>query len=217
MQNKLSVMNEQYLKDDPAERFYISAKSRGALLTVMGMVGGEQDFIDESKINVMTRSLHEGWTIDDIPAMANSIRAGSFNRGANTALGGYEVKIIARIFQNYTIFMGDCQTKMGASVKISAVNADVFSGRYFVNGLAVDTNDLKTKIGKIVYIRSPGYCNSEGFTICSKCMGDTISNSTVRIPALMTGAIGSFLSLFLSLMHGQSLKTERYNYKERIT
>jgi hypothetical protein len=217
LQNKLAALNDEYLKDDPAERFYIKKKSKTSLLKVTGMVGAEQDFIDESKINVMTRSLHEGWGVDNIQMMANAIRAGSYNRGTNTALGGYEVKIIARIFQNYSITLIDCNTKLGAFVKINKINVKNFNGRYLVDGTVLNEGILMDKIGQYIKIRSPGYCNTPGAAICTKCIGETITNTSIRIPALMTTAIANFLSLFLALVHGQALATERFDYRERIS
>jgi hypothetical protein len=218
LQAKLVALDVEYIKGDPAERFILSEKTRQSRLRTMTMIGAEQDFIDESKINVLEASLAEGWEVKDIPVIANTIRGGSYNRGVNTALGGTEVKISARSFQNYKVVRADCQTTNGLLAKINSDNYKQFIGRYPINkDKPLLEEDLVKLIDKTVVLRSPTYCVSEGTTMCYKCVGDTIANSGVGINGLIITLTSSFLNLFMALMHTQRLSSHRYNYLNRIT
>lgn len=220
IQKQLVALDKEYLKGDPSERFFITGKAVTSRLRTKGMYGAEQDFVDESKFEVMVQSLSEGWRIENLPMMANAIRGGSFNRGANTALGGNEVKIAARVFQNYTIKIEDCHTKLGLSLLVNEDNYKSYEGRYLVGNIKPLTDDImKTHIGKYVILRAPNHCLGDGTNgvFCKKCMGDLISNSGIGITALMTTVLSSFLSLFLALMHGSTLSVKEYDYINRIT
>jgi len=218
IQNQLMDLDKQYLKGDPSERFYISPKTLNSRLRTHAMVGAEQDFIDESKISVMTNSLSEGWGIKEIPAIANMIRGGSFNRGQSTALAGVEVKITGRIFQNYNINNEDCHTPRGLIIVIKSDNYDNYIGRYLLGKEEpIKPGELKHYIGKHVIIRSPTYCITQHTSFCKKCMGDIVSTSEVGINAQMTSITSTFTSIFLALVHTQALTTHRYNYLDRLT
>ena len=218
LQSKLSKIDDEYLKGDPSERFFISRKPKMSRLRTEGMYGAEQDFIDESKISVMENSLSEGWKVKDLPMMANNIRGGSINRGINTALGGVTVKEVARIFQNYTVNPNDCLATHGLTVQLTADNAKNYVGRYLLTkSIPLTAEDCKHHIGKSIVIRSPTYCLSPGASICKICIGDTIANSGIGINALMMGMSSTFLSLFMAAMHTSALSTQRYNHHNRIT
>jgi len=218
LQAILVQMDKDYLAGDPAERFFIKKKSEMARLRTKGMFGAEQDFTNESKISVMTNSLEEGWEIKDLPMLNNTIRGGSFFRGAQTALAGYETKVIARIYQNYNFVDKDCGTKHGAIVNINSLNYKNFIGRYLLGKEdPLEVNDLEKLIGKTIIIRSPMYCVLEETNYCYKCIGDNIAKSGIGVTALMTAISSTFLSLFLAVMHTAGVTTHKYNYLDRIT
>jgi hypothetical protein len=166
----------------------------------------------------MTSSLSEGWEAKDIPMLANTIRGGSYSRAVNTALGGAEVKVTGRAFQNYTVVKNDCQVKRGLKIHINKNNVNNFEGRYLVGKETPLTNEeVASHLNKVIEIRSPTYCLTEGTSICAKCMGDIIANSNVGIPGLMTGVTTKFLGLFMSLMHTSAMSTAEYDFTDRIT
>ena len=219
LQAKISKLDSDYLIGDPSERFFITGKAALARLRMMGMYGAEQDYHDETKISVMTNSLDEGWDIKDIPMLANNIRGGSYSRAQDTALGGAEVKITGRIFQNYKIVTIPCNTTRGLKVEINHDNYTNYIGRYIVGDSdhPLTLDKLKHSIGKDIIVRSPTYCTSDGTSLCCKCMGDIISNSGLGMTVLMNGITNSFLSLFLALIHGSTLSTYKYSYVNRIS
>jgi len=218
IQDQIQAMDAEYLKYDPTVTFNSTKKNKISRLKIMGMVGAETDFIDEGKITIITNSLTEGITPKDIPSMANVVRGGSYNRGANTALGGASVKEVARVFQNMKIVDKTCDTKVGIFVPITPLNSGKFVGRYLVGkNNPLTKSELESHIGKTLEIRSTTYCTSEGSTFCRYCVGDVISNSGVGINALMMNCLSTFLSLFMAMMHGTQLSVCKYSYKDRIT
>lgn len=218
IQKQLQEVDEAYLKDDPSSRFIIKDKAKTSRLKIQGLLGSEADFIDETKYSLITRSLDEGWTAKELPIIVNSLRGGSFNRGANTALGGYENKIVGRVFQNYKITEDDCYTTLGLPYIVNSDNYSFLVGRYITSDPKVLTlAHAKSLIGKTIHLRDPNFCNLPGTTFCKKCFGDVVSQSSVGLTAKMTTITSEFLSIFLALFHQTVLKTERYDYRNRIT
>lgn len=219
IQKELVKMDREYLKGDSSMGFFIKGKSMNMTrLRTMSMYGAEPDFYDESKISVINNSLTEGWTVEDLPILINSARGGSYSRSASTALGGDEVKVTTRVFQNYTLSDNDCHTKNGLIATINNDNYDKFIGRYLVGSetpLTIET--CKLLIGKRVLMRSPAYCRTEGTTICKRCIGDIVANSEVGMTALTSTVTSAFLSMYMALTHTSELSLHRYSFKDRIT
>ncbi len=218
IQKQIQTLDKEYLSGDASERFLVTNNAVLSRLKTQGLMGAENDFIDESKVNVITRSLDEGWKAEDIPILANSLRGGSYNRGSNTALGGYQNKIVGRIFQNYKIVDDDCFTTLGLTILINEDNYSFFVGRYLVNeDKPLTIEKLKTLQGKTIIIRDPTFCNSPNVSFCKKCFGHAVADSNVGLTAKMTTITSVFLSLFLALFHNSVLITQKYNYHNRIT
>lgn len=213
----------EYLKGDPAENYYIKAKdiNMSSMRTKL-FYGAEPNFYDETKIDVIQKSLNEGWDVEDMQSIINAIRGGSYARGKETAMGGAEVKVSNRIFQNYTITDDDCLTKKGLNIFITNTNYNKLVGRYLIgNTKPLDEDTLKKNIGKYLFIRSPYLCitgnttNSTSF--CKKCIGDKIANSGIEINAMTTTANSEFMQVFMKLVHTTELSVAKYNYLERMT
>ena len=77
------------------------------------MHGGEKSFIDDSKIEVTKFSLADGWDLNELPKVVNSLRDGAYGRGTATAMGGERVKKFQQTFQNSSISLEDCGTDKG--------------------------------------------------------------------------------------------------------
>jgi hypothetical protein len=122
------------------------------------------------------------------------------------------------MFQNYKVVMTDCGTPYGAEVYISDNEVNMFDGRYLMQKgkpiQLIKPGMLKEYVGKYITIRNPNQCNAGGeqggTTVCNICIGEAIANSSVGIPAIMTLGISTFLSLFMMLIHAQTLRTTRF-------
>lgn len=216
---ELTKLEKEYLKGDPAERFLLSGKSYGVVRkNLYASQGGTAKFDDPSEMDFVYSSLMEGLKPEDIPVVINKLRSGSYDRGASTALGGYEAKVVSRIFQNLKIAEDDCRVEYGHPFKINQHNYKQFIGRYTpksTKGLTADT--LKTYIGKELIMRYPGTCKTKSGNLCRRCMGDIVGDAATSLTSLMAAVASRFLSIFLAAFHGSQLKTQQLNFDEIIT
>ena len=223
IETKLTKMDRDDFKGDPAEGFLIKDKNfdvqrKRAFI----MLGAEMGFNDSKDgVEPITKSLREGLDIDNLPAMVNNLRSGSYSRGAETALGGESVKYFYRIFQNTTISEEDCGTNTGIYWKVTNDNLKRLVGMH-MGGLSQNTDivhpdisrltevKLKDLLGKTILVRSPQVCKTPAPSYCARCMGDTLAiNPTgVHVAASDVGSI--FMSTFMGAMHGKALRTAKF-------
>lgn len=209
--DELTKMDRAWMKGDPGDRFYFKAKSYDVVrLKVFIMQGISSGFGEAG--DLIPTSLDEAWDISKLPAMVNQLRDGSFSRGAQTALGGVEVKFNNRIFQNSTVAEDDCGAKRGITVRMTSDKLPYYIGNYrLVNGTPklLSEEELKTLVGQTLQVRSPLYCHTEGANFCTKCIGEAIASTPEALSAYAASIGSTFLSLFMAAMHGKSMKTER--------
>jgi hypothetical protein len=218
-------MDREWLAGDPSLEFYsvhgkYFSKVRKKLF---GMFGGEAPFSDAVVMTLIERSLEEGIDPEDLPLMINSLREGTFNRGAQTQLGGESTKTIYRMVGTSRIVEEDCGVRYGVPFNVTELNHKDFIKYYaIVEGkdiLLTDTS-IKPFVGKTVEIRSPLTCQSGksdgGRNVCERCSGLDLSEIKDGIPATAAQIGGRFLSAFLAAMHGKSLSTHELDLKLRI-
>ncbi len=211
IEKELIDMDREYIKDDPSSGFYKSAKAFNVTRKqAYIMHGGEASFEDPSKIEVIPRSLQDGWNVDDLPALINSLRDGSYARSTQTALGGEAVKTITRVFQNSFISEDDCKDKVGMPMAINEMNYREFIGRRLVSDPSKPLTEavLKNSVGKTLVLRSPMACKVPFTDYCKVCMGDAIADNDKALSLLASATGSSFLSLFLSKFHQSNIQTE---------
>jgi hypothetical protein len=212
IEKQLVDIYKDYIKGDISEGFFLDEKIYSVVLKKSYiMLGSEPKLEDPNKINLSVTSLKEGWQVKDLPMIANSLRMGSYNRGAATALGGEAAKFSSRIYQNTKLIPGDCGSTVGIPVNVNKYNVDSFNGRaMLVNGKPVYLNkgDLAKHLGKTVYMRSPQTCNTPSGDFCEVCMGKEVTEVGLGLGP-QASAVGSvFLSQSLAAMHGTSLSLE---------
>ena len=211
---------KEYIKGDPAEGYYIDKKGMNVALKRSAMMfGGEPKLDDTTKVNLNVPSLMEGWDMDKLPDMINSLRMGSYSRGKETALGGEAAKFSARVYQNTKLTDKDCGSIVGVPFRITTYNADAFVGRYrIVSGKPkeIKAGDLNGFIGKTVIIRSPMTCWEKNGNYCPVCMGREISESGIGIGVMASAISSVMLNVFMSKMHGRVLEYAEYDYEQSI-
>lgn len=213
IQNILTEAIKEDIKGDPSEDFIVKAEKQvaTAMLRTQVMYGSEPDFYDENKITLMKGSLYEGWQKEDVPMMTNISRGGSLARGLETALGGYEVKLTSRNFQNYTIESDDCGVTYGMFTTFDKTNYSRFVGRYLPNrNEPITLDEAKSFIGKEIELRSPFSCLGGMPTYCKKCFGDNVVNAEIGLNGQATMLTSKFMDLFMQMMHTTALSTEEY-------
>jgi len=218
IQAELSRFLKEELKGDPSLGYLIKDKSFDVTrLQTYATFGAEPDFFDESKVSLVRPSLTEGWGVNEMPVLVNGSRSGSFWRGAGTAVGGYKTKVISRIFQNYHIRGEDCGTQLGRLVKINAVNAPMYVGRYVVGKAnPLTLSELKAAIGKTLEIRSPGYCKQSQTDTCKRCVGDVVANAAGSVNSMAITMTSAIMSSAMAAMHTTALSTNKYSFRDRI-
>lgn len=216
---ELTKMDRAWMAGDPGERFYIKDKSYDIVrLKVFIMQGISSGFGVAG--DLIPTSLDESWDISKLPAMVNQLRDGSYGRGAQTALGGVEVKFNNRIFQNSTIAEQDCGSKRGLATVMTKDKVPHYVGNYhLVNGKVERMSEelLLASIGKTFNVRSAAYCLTEGANFCATCMGDRIAETPQALSIHAAGLGSMMMSAFMKLMHGKSLKTAQLDVHASLT
>jgi hypothetical protein len=216
--DELIAMDRAWIKGDVSEGFYIKSKSFEVVRKKMFLLqGSEQGFGIAG--GLITTSLSEGWNIKDLPAMSNALRDGSYNRGAQTALGGEATKYNYRIFQNTSVSEDDCGTTLGLPYNITKDNAAYFVSYTCVEGnqqTEITDENLDKFIGKQVIVRSPAYCKTPGVNFCRVCTGKKLAETPEAISTYVASVGSTFLSLFLASMHGKSMKLVEVDFTQTI-
>lgn len=214
----LVELDKEWLKDDPSDDFYISKGSREVKRKKMHyMQGAEMAFTDGSKASLVSKALSEGWDIDKMPELMNSLREGSYSRGKLTALGGEAVKYFMRVFQNTKVSMDDCGTTTGREKTITKDNMSRYVGFYEITGSEtrlLDEDTLKSLVGKTIVVRSPMYCKAPKTDFCVKCVGNPNSENPKALGSAVASVGSEFMSIFMAAAHATQLKTESWSLDE---
>jgi hypothetical protein len=218
IQDELIQMDRDWIKGDPSEGFFISGKSFNTARKRMFVIHGpEAGFNEGSNAELVVNSLNEGWDTTKLPAMFNSSRAGSFYRGALTALGGEAVKFFMRVFQNTNIGEDDCKSTLGLDRFIDPDRLDYFEGLWEMtkDGLVNLTKErLQQVSGKKVTTRSPNYCKTGHTDYCAKCCGLRLSSNPYGLGAENTSVASMFMAIMMASAHAKELKTARLDFRK---
>lgn len=217
---EVEKLDREWLKGDPSEKFYLKDKAYAVTRKKMfGVYGGEAGLGDGTSMDFIDKPLSEGLDTEKLPAMINSLRSGSYDRGTQTALGGVAVKQFFRVFQNSNITEKDCGSPIGILREVRSDNAKRFIGFYHLvnrKPLQITEENVKELIGKTIEMRSPAVCKTPLTDFCEVCMGDTNSRNKNGLGAAASEIGSMFMNLFLKSMHGKSLKSVRINILKDI-
>lgn len=224
IEEELVKMDMDYMATDPdggAGFFVKEKKSYGVVRKrLYSMHGAEMAFKDGTRATLVVNSLNEGWDVDKMPDMINSLREGSYNRGRDTALGGEAVKFLGRVFQNTTITEKDCGSKLGWEKEFTNDNYRRYVGFYRVtpNGSEEITEEFaKASIGKKISVRSPMLCKTPKTGFCQCCMGNPNAINPTALGLLAADLGSQLMYVFMGAMHGKVLSVAHYSYKHSIT
>ncbi len=215
-------LDKEWLKDDPTSKFYRVKESKyysDIRRRQFYMFGGESPFGDGTTVEFISKSLEQGIDTDKLPTLWNSLRYGSFNRGKQTQLGGESTKTIYKMLGTYKIAEEDCGTKVHLPIKVLPEIANTFIGHYHVvNGenIIITRDNIESLIGTTVNLRTLITCKTPGFAVCAICAGSAMSIRPDGLAAGSGGVGGRFLTAFLKAMHKATLKTTKWNFKERL-
>ncbi|QAX96024.1 hypothetical protein [Vibrio phage vB_VmeM-Yong XC32] len=203
----ITEADREYMAGDDASKFFLKDKAYAVVRKKLFHVqGGLAKLDDPSKMDYIPRSLGEGYAAEDLPAIINSLRSGSYDRGASTALGGEAAKFSNRVFQNLKIAEDDCRTMVGKPELVEAGRDLV--GRYIVGrDEPISEQEFAKLIGTEIILRDPTACKTKNRGYCARCMGDKEVNSNVGLGPRMAEMCNVFMSISLAAFHGTASKT----------
>lgn len=202
----------QYLKGDKSKDFLISKKSREVARRKLFLdYGSDVGLTDSFKADMVQKSLSEGWQIEKMPTMINALRAGSYNRGAETQLGGEAVKWLYRASSNINILDTDCQSSIGMTELIDKNNVKTLVGKRVMNGnqttLVENKEQADTYLGKVITRRTPLYCKLLSTDWCRYCLGETLGTNKDAAAVAVSNLGSSILGIALKAFHSSGIST----------
>lgn len=222
IQKKLVEFDANWRKGDPGNRFLITKKSVNlARMQKVMMYGAETIDSDKGgKVQLHENSLYEGWTPESFTTMCTTARLKSFSRGAETALGGVEVKWLLRASGNINVTIDDCGSSLGALRAINNDSAKSLVGfSYLVNGKSKkisSTEDLSTYMGKVLMIRSPMYCDMGHTDYCRACVGPRLSSTPYALSSAISAYGSAFLLSSLGKAHSKAIEVAQMDLNEDL-
>lgn len=221
IQMELVELDMSTLSDDESRDFYVKNKSWGVIrmkrFIMYGLDGG---FGDQNDAKLIKKSLDEGWDVDAMPAMIDSLRSGSYARGKETALGGKSVKDFYRIFQNVSVSEDDCKNNNGFIYDITESDKSRFVGLNAVKGnqyYMLTEDNIQEHVGRKIELRTPMLCSTVAPNVCKVCVGETLAARPDAIHIVTSDVGSAFMGARMGAMHGKTLKTVAYDYTKAIT
>lgn len=212
-----------WLKGDPAENFLISNKSRNTVRRKLFLMQGAEIGLDDNstEVKLIKNSLNEGWEVESLPESINSLRAGSFNRGAETELGGVSVKWLLRASSNINVTVEDCKSDLGIVTIINEASKEKLIGFSLVtkegSKKLLSPEDVSSYLGKKVMVRSPMYCKLSSTDYCKICVGDKLAANPDGLSIAIAGYGSSLVSIFLKSAHAKSLQLAKMDFNVALT
>lgn len=219
---QLIAFDAAYLKGDDGENFLIDGKSRNTVRRKLFLMTGAEAGLDENTVSatLIENSLNEGWDITKFPDMNNSLRAGSFNRGSQTQLGGVSVKWLLRASSNMNITEDDCGSRIGGVTLVDDKNKAKMVGFSIItkegSRRIKDLDDAGTYLGKKVMMRNPMYCKLTKTDYCKVCVGDRLMVNTDGLSIAVADYGNKFLSMYLAGAHAKALVLAKMDLKTAI-
>lgn len=218
---RLTELDREYLAKDPNAGFYISDKTIDNARRKLNILNGLNYNMAGKPIFVKT-SLAEGMKTEDMPTLIDSLRDGSYGRGAMTALGGEKVKFLFRVFNSSKITGEDCGTKLGKPIPSDEKTLKNFMSRYVIwdgKVYPVTEKTIPALTGKKLFLRSPSCCqqDKDGRDFCITCMGSSFRGNESSIAAATSAVASQMMYIFMKMMHGKVASTVKWNPLETLS
>jgi hypothetical protein len=219
---QLSDLDRQWIAEDPDGGFIRSAKDFDVTRAKMYyMYGMEYNFNGDGGIQVIPRSLSEGYDIKKLPPMINSMRDASHSRGAMTALGGTVAKDTLRMTSNLQVKLEDCGTQLGEWVVFTPENKNEFAGKYLIvsggKSRLLDKVSVGELVGKRAMVRSTQTCKAKAPDYCIYCMGEFIRGRETAVSIAETQVGNQLMLLQMKKMHGKALSAVEFDLSVELT
>jgi len=209
----VQALRDSY-KDDPAAGFLFKSKHFDTILLRTKVLHGvEHSFDGDGTFALIVKSLSDGWDFDYFAELNNSSRMGSFNRGANTAMGGEAVKFFYRRFQNTRLHLEDCGSHTTVARLIDPQIKGRFVGNYYMDGQTltlITKENIDSLVGKVVQLRDPAGCKKSNGDFCIYCMGENYRKFPTALANIEAVVPSQWMNIYMKKMHGEALKTTKF-------
>jgi hypothetical protein len=217
---KLQKLDAEYLKGDRGEDFLITGKLRKIVRPRLFLMYGAETGVEEKvDVDLIQNSLAEGWDIDKFPSMNNALRAGSFNRGKQTELGGEAVKDLFRASGNLKISSPDCGSTVGLPTYVEEDQADRIIGFSVIEAggpTKVTQDNVGNYLGKQISLRSSMTCKNSVTDYCAVCLGDRLANTPTGLSMAVADYGSAFLEIYMSAAHSKGIQVARLDIKKQL-
>lgn len=219
---ELREFDRAWLEGDDALNFMLEDKAFAVVRAKKFlMMGAETGLSEGIEVDLIKNSLIEGWDVNKFPAMNNSLRAGSFNRGAQTMLGGESVKWLLRASSNIQVTIDDCKSRLGIRLLLTEKNKKSSIGFSVVDdseeGQTRLTNEnIGSYLGKRIIRRSPMYCKLTMTDYCKVCVSERLAINPTAASSAVSEYGSAFLALYMKAAHGKALTLAKMNFKEQF-
>lgn len=222
IEKAMDDLDKEWLSGDQSIQFYASKKATMRRRKLMLFYGIESSFHEGTDFTLIPTALVEvdKAGMENLVAKYNSIREGSYSRGAETAKGGEQVRIIQMIFQNHRIVEGDCGTKLTHAVLVTDQNASRYVGMNAMvdNKPTMITSDwINKQKGKIIRLRRPILCQMGHVDTCATCASKDKAKEPRAIAADISTAFSNVMGVAMAKMHGSENIVREFNPQIHIT
>lgn len=218
---QLRELDAEHLKGDRGRDFLTSSKSleivRPRLFLMYGAETGIEEKVD---VSLIERSLTEGWDISKFPEMNDTLRAGAFNRGKQTELGGEAVKDLFRASGNLKIASPDCGSTVGLPSFFKEDEASRIIGFTAIEDggstTKITQENVGTYLGKAIRLRSAMTCKNDHTDFCAVCLGDRLANNPTGLSMAVADYGSAFLGIYMSAAHSKGIQIARLSIKDQL-
>ncbi len=221
MQSKVLEFDRAWRAGDSGNDFLIGKKSEKIVRMKRNLMYGGEAGADgnATRMKLIAKPLNSGWDTGSFVNMQNTSRMGSYSRGAETMIGGVEVKWLIRASSNLTMAEDNCDTQAGVTELVDKSWVKSFIGFTIMDKgqeVVVTEDNVGSYLGKHVVRRSPMYCKLGKTDFCRVCLGPRLSGAPKELSQSIV-AIGSAIMLTsMGAMHGRVLETVDYDILEQV-
>lgn len=208
-EKKLEAIDRAWTNDYGKSYFTADKEYNNARKKRHTWVGYEVDFLDPSKGKMIYKALDEGIDFSNFPALVNSSREASFNRGYLTQLGGSAVKETIQATQNCRVHSGFCGTKLGIPTIVDETNKPEIVGFYSIERgtyKPITKDNVNQLLGKKVLVSSPGFCKLKHPDVCSICVGVSNAANPRGLSAAIANISSVYMNVFMKKMHVSTIE-----------
>lgn len=222
IEDELVKYDAEYLKGDPGgEYFANSSKMRNDIRKKLFLMYGVEDTIGGDKVKPIINSLEEGLTVESFPQINDALRNAAFSRGFETQKGGELSKWLLRVTSSVNILTDDCNTTLGFRTLFTESNYKQFVKLYYMDNdktILIDSEEkAKELIGRVIIVRSPMFCKTEGTDYCKYCTGERLAINPTAVSSFIANLGSTLLVLSLKKTHGKSLSIKYLDWNNVLT